>query len=146
MRYDWKRPAAAVLPLAVLAALCTGCGGDTAPETRAGELRTREPQVLGLLLPRENALTAELKTAIQTEAEARGYQVRCYDAGGDPETQLRQVHQALADGIGTLLVELADSEASEKLAGIVGEAGVVLMGQAPASSILDERLVLVGAD
>lgn len=41
MRYDWKRPAAAVLPLAVLAALCTGCGGDTAPETRAGELRTR---------------------------------------------------------------------------------------------------------
>ena len=146
MRYDWKRPAAAVLPLAVLAALCTGCGGDTAPETRAGELRAREPQVLGLLLPREDALTAELKTAIQTETEARGYQVRCYDAGGDPETQLRQVHQALADGIGTLLVELADSEASEKLAGIVGDAGVVLMGQAPAASILDERLVLVGAD
>ena len=71
MRYDWKRPAAAVLPLAVLAALCTGCGGDTAPETRAGELRAREPQVLGLLLPREDALTAELKTAIQTETEAR---------------------------------------------------------------------------
>ena len=87
MRYDWKRPAAAVLPLAVLAALCTGCGGDTAPETRAGELRgAREPQVLGLLLPREDASTAELKTAIQAEAEARGYQVRCYDAGGDPET------------------------------------------------------------
>ena len=147
MRYDWKRPAAAVLPLAVLAALCTGCGGDTAPETRAGELRgAREPQVLGLLLPREDASTAELKTAIQAEAEARGYQVRCYDAGGDPETQLRQVHQALADGIGTLLVDLADGEASEKLAGIVGDAGVVLIGRTPETAILQERLVLVGAD
>lgn len=142
MRYDWRRLFAAALPLAVLTALCTGCGGDAA----APETRTAEHQVLGLLLSHEDAVTAELAASILTEAGARGYQVRCYDAGNDPETQLRQVHQALADGIGTLLVDLADGEASEKLAGIVGDAGVVLIGRTPETAILQERLVLVGAD
>ena len=142
MRYDWRRLFAAALPLAVLTALCTGCGGDAA----APETRTAEHQVLGLLLSHEDAVTAELAASILTEAGARGYQVRCYDAGNDPETQLRQVHQALAEGIGTLLVDLADGEASEKLAGIVGDAGVVLIGRTPETAILQERLVLVGAD
>ena len=147
MKYDRRRMAAAVILLTVLAALCTGCGGNAAaPETRTRELRAAEPQVLGLLLSREDAATAELKAAIVTEADARGYQVRCYDAGNDPETQLRQVHQALAEGIGTLLVDLTGGEASDKIAGIVGDAGVVLIGRAPETAILDERLVLVGAD
>ena len=147
MKYDRRRMAAAVILLTVLTALCTGCGGNAAaPETRTRELRAAEPQVLGLLLSRENAATAELKAAIVTEADARGYQVRCYDAGNDPETQLRQVHQALAEGIGTLLVDLTGGEASDKIAGIVGDAGVVLIGRAPETAILDERLVLVGAD
>ena len=147
MKYDRRRMAAAVILLTVLAALCTGCGGNAAaPETRTRELRAAEPQALDLLLSREDAATAELKAAILAEAGARGYQVRCYDAGNDPETQLRQVHQALAEGIGTLLVDLTGGEASDKIAGIVGDAGVVLIGRAPETAILDERLVLVGAD
>lgn len=69
-----------------------------------------------------------------------------YNAGNDPETQLRQVHEALAEGVETLLVNLADGEDSEKVADIVGDAGVVLLNRAPGTAILNERMVFVGMD
>ena len=57
---------------------------------------------------------SELKADIEAEAAAQGYAVQYYNAGNDPETQLRQVHEALAEGVETLLVNLADGEDSEK--------------------------------
>ncbi|CAN4035141.1 Ribosomal 50S subunit-recycling heat shock protein, contains S4 domain, partial [Dysosmobacter welbionis] len=58
----------------------------------------------------------------------------------------RQVHEALAEGVETLLVNLADGEDSEKVADIVGDAGVVLLNRAPGTAILNERMVFVGMD
>lgn len=59
----------------------------------------------------------ELKEQIQAEAAARGYDVRAYNAGNDPEAQLRQVHQALADGVETLLVNLAEERTPRRSPG-----------------------------
>ena len=101
MRRIFKRMTA----LAALTALvlCAGCGApDQAPA--AAEARTGERETLGLLMAREDPFLTELKEQIQAEAAARGYDVRAYNAGNDPEAQLRQVHQALADGVETLLV------------------------------------------
>ena len=67
-------------------------------------------EALGLLLSREDTFLSELKADIEAEAAAQGYAVQYYNAGNDPETQLRQVHEALAEGVETLLVNLADGE------------------------------------
>lgn len=142
MRENRRTRFAAAVLSAAMTVLCAGCGGDAA----APERRTEEIKTLGLLLSREDALLSELRTEIQAEAAAQGYAVRCYDAGNDAETQLRQVHQALADGVETLLVNLADSEEAEKVADVVGDAGVVLINQAPDTGILNERMVFVGMD
>ena len=136
MRRIFKRMTA----LAALTALvlCAGCGASD-PAPAAAEARTGERETLGLLMAREDPFLTELKEQIQAEAAARGYDVRAYNAGNDPEAQLRQVHQALADGVETLLVNLAEGEDAEKIAGIVGDAGVVLINRAPETAILDVR-------
>ena len=143
MRRIFKRMTA----LAALTALvlCAGCGASD-PAPAAAEARTGERETLGLLMAREDPFLTELKEQIQAEAAARGYDVRAYNAGNDPEAQLRQVHQALADGMETLLVNLAEGEDAEKIAGIVGDAGVVLINRAPETAILDDRMVFVGMD
>lgn len=43
-------------------------------------------------------------------------------------------------------MNLADGEDSEKVADIVGDAGVVLLNRAPGTAILNERMVFVGMD
>ena len=43
-------------------------------------------------------------------------------------------------------MNLADGEDSEKVAYIVGDAGVVLLNRAPGTAILNERMVFVGMD
>ena len=143
MRRIFKRMTA----LAALTALvlCAGCGASD-PAPAAAEARTGERETLGLLMAREDPFLTELKEQIQAEAAARGYDIRAYNAGNDPEAQLRQVHQALADGMETLLVNLAEGEDAEKIAGIVGDAGVVLINRAPETAILNDRMVFVGLD
>ena len=143
MRRIFKRMTA----LAALTALvlCAGCGASD-PAPAAAEARTGERETLGLLMAREDPFLTELKEQIQAEAAARGYDVRAYNAGNDPEAQLRQVHQVLADGVETLLVNLAEGEDAEKIAGIVGDAGVVLINRAPETAILNDRMVFVGMD
>ena len=144
MKRTWRKKIGAVVALlAAVAVLGTGCGADAAG---AVESRTRETRALGLLLSREDTFLSELKADIEAEAAAQGYAVRYYNAGNDPETQLRQVHEALAEGVETLLVNLADGEDSEKVADIVGDAGVVLLNRAPGTAILNERMVFVGMD
>ena len=144
MKRTWRKKIGAVVALlAAVAVLGTGCGADAAG---AVESRTRETRALGLLLSREDTFLLELKADIEAEAAAQGYAVRYYNAGNDPETQLRQVHEALAEGVETLLVNLADGEDSEKVADIVGDAGVVLLNRAPGTAILNERMVFVGMD
>ena len=144
MKRTWRKKIGAVVALlAAVAVLGTGCGADAAG---AVESRTRETRALGLLLSREDTFLLELKADIEAEAAAQGYAVRYYNAGNDPETQLRQVHEALAEGVETLLVNLADGEDSEKVADIVGDAGVVLLNRAPGTAILNERMVFVGRD
>ena len=144
MKRTWrKKIGAAAALLAAVAVLGTGCGADAAGAVGP---RTRETKTLGLLLSREDAFLSELKADIEAEAAAQGYAVRYYNAGNDPETQLRQVHEALAEGVETLLVNLADGEDSEKVADIVGDAGVVLLNRAPGTAILNERMVFVGMD
>ena len=81
---------AVVALLAAVAVLGTGCGADAAG---AVESRTRETRALGLLLSREDTFLSELKADIEAEAAAQGYAVRYYNAGNDPETQLRPVPQ-----------------------------------------------------
>ena len=99
MKRTWrKKIGAAAALLAAVAVLGTGCGADAAG---AVESRTRETKTLGLLLSREDAFLSELKADIEAEAAAQGYAVRYYNAGNDPETQLRQVHEALAEGVET---------------------------------------------
>ena len=143
MRRIFKRMTA----LAALTALvlCAGCGASD-PAPAAAEARTGERETLGLLMAREDPFLTELKEQIQAEAAALGYDVRAYNAGNDPEAQLRQVHQVLADGVETLLVNLAEGEDAEKIAGIVGDAGVVLINRAPETAILNDRMVFVGMD
>ena len=144
MKRTWRKKIGAVVALlAAVAVLGTGCGADAAG---AVESRTRETRALGLLLSREDTFLSELKADIEAEAAAQGYAVQYYNAGNDPETQLRQVHEALAEGVETLLVNLADGEDSEKVADIVGDAGVVLLNRAPGTAILNERMVFVGMD
>lgn len=144
MKRTWRKKIGAVVALlAAVAVLGTGCGADAAGTV---ESRTRETRALGLLLSREDTFLSELKADIEAEAAAQGYAVRYYNAGNDPETQLRQVHEALAEGVETLLVNLADGEDSEKVADIVGDAGVVLLNRAPGTAILNERMVFVGMD
>ena len=144
MKRTWRKKIGAVVALlAAVAVLGTGCGADAAG---AVESRTRETRALGLLLSREDTFLSELKADIEAEAAAQGYAVRYYNAGNDPETQLRQVHEALAEGVETLLVNLADGEDSEMVADIVGDAGVVLLNRAPGTAILNERMVFVGMD
>ena len=143
MRRIFKRMTA----LAALTALvlCAGCGASD-PAPAAAEARTGERETLGLLMAREDPFLTELKEQIQAEAAALDYDVRAYNAGNDPEAQLRQVHQVLADGVETLLVNLAEGEDAEKIAGIVGDAGVVLINRAPETAILNDRMVFVGMD
>lgn len=144
MKRTWRKKIGAVVALlAAVAVLGTGCGADAAG---AVESRTRETRALGLLLSREDTFLSELKADIEVEAAAQGYAVQYYNAGNDPGTQLRQVHEALAEGVETLLVNLADGEDSEKVADIVGDAGVVLLNRAPGTAILNERMVFVGMD
>lgn len=144
MKRTWRKKIGAVVALlAAVAVLGTGCGADAAG---AVESRTRETRALGLLLSREDTFLSELKADIEAEAAAQGYAVQYYNAGNDPETQLRQVHEALAEGVETLLVNLADGEDSEKVSDIVGDAGVVLLNRAPRTAILNERMVFVGMD
>ena len=99
MKRTWRKKIGAVVALlAAVAVLGTGCGADAAG---AVESRTRETRALGLLLSREDTFLSELKADIEAEAAAQGYAVRYYNAGNDPETQLRQVHEALAEGVET---------------------------------------------
>ena len=117
MKRTWRKKIGAVVALlAAVAVLGTGCGADAAG---AVESRTRETRALGLLLSREDTFLSELKADIEAEA---------------------------AEGVETLLVNLADGEDSEKVADIVGDAGVVLLNRAPGTAILNERMVFVGMD
>ena len=121
MKRTWRKKIGAVVALlAAVAVLGTGCGADAAG---AVESRTRETRALGLLLSREDTFLSELKADIEAEAAAQGYAVQYYNAGNDPETQLRQVHEALAEGVETLL-----------------------LNRAPGTAILNERMVFVGMD
>ena len=143
MRRLFKQTAA--LAALMTLTLCAGCGASD-PAPAAAKARTGEQGTLALLMAREDPFLTELKERILSEAAAQGYDVRVYNAGNDPETQLRQVHQALADGVETLLVNLAEGEDAEEISGIVGDAGVVLINRAPETAILNDRMVFVGMD
>ena len=118
---------------------CTGCGEKSAKS------QTEEEKVLGLLVSGEDPFLVQLKGAVETAAAEQGYGVQYYNARADAQVQLRQVHEALADGVDTLLINLTDG-ADGKIAEIVGDADVVLVNRAPEEAILDENLVFVGAD
>lgn len=130
----------AVLLLAVTL-LCTGCG--TVPQS------AEEPQEtsLAFFLSQEDEFLLELKAGIEAEAAAQGCTLRCYTANGDPDTQISQVHEALADGVDTLLVNLASDETGERICDIVGDANVVFVNRAPTRhTLLNEKTVFVGMD
>lgn len=134
------RRAGIPLLLVFLMLLCVGCGAES------GDTREEETKTLGLLVSQETPFLSELRAAIEAEAAEQGYTVAYYNAGDDAQVQLRQIHQALADGVETLLVNLTDGTESEEIAQIVGDAGVVLVNRAPEGGILDENLVFVGVD
>lgn len=128
--------------LLALTLLCTGCG--TAPQT--GE-EPVEKASLAFFLSQEDEFLMELKDCIEAEAAAQGCTLRCYTADGDPETQISQVHEALADGVETLLVNLTNDETGERICDIVGDANVVFVNRAPTKrAVLNEKTVFVGMD
>lgn len=127
--------------LLTLTLLCTGCG------TAAPSVETTEKGELAFFLSQEDDFLLELKGCIEAEAAAQGCTLRCYTADGDSETQISQVHEALADGVDTLLVNLASDETGERICDIVGDANVVFVNRAPTKrSILNEKAVFVGMD
>ena len=94
------------IPLLLLMVLCAGCGAENA------DTREEETKTLGLLVSQETPFLSELRDAIEAEAAEQGYTVTYYNAGDDAQVQLRQVHEALADGVETLLVNLRRSPRS----------------------------------
>lgn len=139
-----KRNASTAAVALILAAavmfLCAGCKDHTAEAEDGGA------RALALLLSQEDEFLLDLKESIEAEAAAQGYEVLYYTAEGDAETQLRQAHEALAAGAETLIVNLTNDEASEKIAEIVGNANVVIVNRAPEHPILNEKMVYVGMD
>lgn len=127
--------------LAAVLFLCVGCGMEEAVPAEHHE------KSLALLLSQEDEFLLNLKESIQTEAAAQGYHVQYYTAEGDSKTQLLQVHEALASGAETLIINLTNDENSEEIANIVGDAKVVLVNRAPMNrAILNEKMVFVGMD
>lgn len=130
----------AMLMAAAVLCLCAGCGSGKAA------VEEKETRSLALLLSQEDEFLMDLKEHIEAEAGAQGYEVLYYTAEGDADTQLRQAHEALAAGAETLIVNLTNDEASEKITEIVGSANIVIVNRAPETPILNEKTVFVGMD
>lgn len=127
--------------LAAVVFLCAGCG--------TGEVSAPENQEksLALLLSQEDEFLMDLKACIEAEVARQGYELHYYTAEGDPETQIRQVHEVLDAGVDTLIVNLTNDETGERIADIVGDANVVFVNRAPTNrAILNEKMVFVGMD
>lgn len=135
------RGRALALLLAALLLLCTGCGDRDVSTEEAPE------RSLALLLSQEDEFLTTLKTCIEAEAAEQGYALHYYTAEGDPETQIEQVHEVLAAGVDTLIVNLTNDETGKRIADIVGDANVVFVNRAPTDrTILNENMVFVGMD
>lgn len=141
MKIKKKASAGMAAILAAVIFLCAGCGMEEAATVENHE------KSLALLISQEDEFLLDLKENIQAEAAAQGYRVQYYTAEGDSTTQLLQVHEALASGVETLIVNLTNDENSEEIANIVGDAKVVLVNRAPINrAILNEKMVFVGMD
>lgn len=134
-----KTRALLLAALVTVSCLCCGCGTAQSGETQEAPL--------ALLLSQEDEFLLDLKTSIQAEAAAQGHALLYYTAEGDAETQIRQVHEALAAGADTLIVNLTNDEAEQQITDIVGDANVVFVNRAPTDrAILNEHAVFVGMD
>ena len=125
----------------VALSLCTGCG------TKETVVEEPQEKSLALLLSQEDDFLTDLKQCIEAEVEKQGYALHYYTAEGDPETQIAQVHEVLAAGVDTLIVNLTNDETGERIVDIVGDANVVFVNRAPTNrAILNENTVFVGMD
>ena len=124
------------------AALLAGCSSDGGQQTM-----TDEKKPLALLLSQEDEFLLDLKEAIEAQTAAQGYELLYYTAEGDPETQLRQMHEAYAAGAGTLLINMTNGQDAEDIAENAGGGGIVLVNQAPQDTgVLNDRMVFVGCN
>ena len=131
----------AVVMLLTVSLLCTGCG------TKEPAPKETQEKSLALLLSQEDEFLMDLKACIESEVAKQGYALHYYTAEGDPKTQLEQVHEVLASGVDTLIVNLTNDETGERIADIVGDANVVFVNRAPTNkAILNEQMVFVGMD
>lgn len=129
-----KKVCALIVISLLCAGLLAGCGGSQQQESAApedsGQAETKDKKVIGVLIcDFSDQFQVYMKEGMEEAASKLGddFEVVFYDAKYDPNEQLKQAENLIAQKVDAIVIMPVDAEAAKPLVESIFEAGIPLI-------------------